>query len=111
MVDGVQFVIVDIGMRMLTARELFRAQGFGNAYIIDRAWLVDPHTGEIKETKLTKEQQIRMCGNSVCPAVAEAIVRANSGDLAIWNLKGAEKVFSAETNFVLRVTHDLPPRP
>lgn len=86
-VDGIQYVIVDIGMRMLTACELFRAQGFGNDYIIDRAWLVNPKTGDILEQVLTKEQQIRMCGNSVCPPVAEALVRANSGDLAIWNRK------------------------
>src|SRR5205085_2506719 len=61
------FIIVDIGMRMLAPRELFLAQGFPADYVIDRAWVVDPATGEIKEIKLTKEQQIRMCGNSVCP--------------------------------------------
>lgn len=70
-------VIVDIGMRMLTPRELFRAQGFGDDYVIDRAWVVDPKTGVTSEVQLTKEQQIRMCGNSVCPQVLEAIVRAN----------------------------------
>lgn len=74
-------VIVDIGMRMLTPRELFRAQGFGDDYVIDRAWVVDPKTGETREVKLTKEQQIRMCGNSVCPPVMEAIVRANVPDM------------------------------
>lgn len=70
-------VIVDIGMRMLTPRELYRAQGFGDDYVIDRAWTVDPKTGKTREVKLTKEQQIRMCGNSVCPPVMRALVRAN----------------------------------
>lgn len=81
MVGG--FVIYDLGMRMLIARELFRAQGFSDSYIIDHAWLVNPKTGEIKVVKLTKTEQIRMCGNSVCPPIAEALVRSNSGDLCI----------------------------
>lgn len=77
------YVIVDIGMRMLTPRELFRAQGFPDDYIIDRAWVIDPKNGDIKEITLTKEQQIRMCGNSVCPDVAAALVKANSGDMTV----------------------------
>lgn len=66
-IDGEQYVIVDIGMRMLTPRELFRAQGFDDAYRIDPEYNGKP---------LTKTAQIRMCGNSVCPPIAEAIVRA-----------------------------------
>jgi len=76
-------VIVDIGMRMLTPRELFRAQGFPESYIIDRATFYDPATGASFERALTKEEQIRMCGNSVCPPVAEAIVRANVPELEV----------------------------
>jgi DNA (cytosine-5)-methyltransferase 1 len=75
------FVIVDIGMRMLTPRELFRAQGFPESYVIDRAWVIDPQTGGITEVRLTKEQQIRMCGNSVCPPVARALIAANVPEL------------------------------
>lgn len=60
-------------MRMLTPRELFRAQGFGDDYIIDRRPDGSP---------LTKTTQIRLCGNSVCPDLAEALVRANCPDLA-----------------------------
>jgi DNA (cytosine-5)-methyltransferase 1 len=67
-IDGEQYVIVDIGMRMLTPRELFRAQGFGDDYEI-----APQHNGK----PLTKTAQIRMCGNSVAPPVAAAIVRAN----------------------------------
>jgi DNA (cytosine-5)-methyltransferase 1 len=76
------YVIVDIGMRMLAPRELFRAQGFSDAYVIDRAWVIDPETGAIEEVCLTKEQQIRMCGNSVCPPVMAAIVVHNVPELS-----------------------------
>jgi DNA (cytosine-5)-methyltransferase 1 len=85
------YVIVDIGMRMLTARELYRAQGFPEGYVIDRAWLIDKKTGELREVALTKEEQIRMCGNSVCPPLAEAVVKANSSDMAVWNRKEWKK--------------------
>lgn len=71
-VDGESYVIVDIGMRMLTPRERFNAQGFRPDYIIDRGILEDGST-----VFFTMEQQGRMCGNSVCPAEAEALVRAN----------------------------------
>lgn len=67
-----EFVIVDIGMRMLTARELYRAQGFGEDYIIDRGFLEDG-----TEIRLTKTAQVRMCGNSVCPPMAEILFRLN----------------------------------
>lgn len=67
-----EFVIVDIGMRMLTPRELYRAQGFGEDYIIDRGILEDG-----TEIKLTKTAQVRMCGNSVCPPMAELLFRLN----------------------------------
>lgn len=67
-IDGETYAIVDIGMRMLTPRELFRAQGFPETYKIDPPG----PTGK----RLTKTAQIRMCGNSVCPPLAAAIVRA-----------------------------------
>lgn len=67
-VRGEQYRIVDIGMRMLTPRELYRAQGFPESYVIDPV---------INGKRLSKTAQIRMCGNSVPPPVAEAIVRAN----------------------------------
>jgi DNA (cytosine-5)-methyltransferase 1 len=68
MVDGVPHEISDIGMRMLQPRELYTAQGFPASYIIDRG-----HDGRV----LPKDAQVRMCGNSVCPPLAEALVRAN----------------------------------
>jgi len=72
MVEGQPYAIVDIGMRMLTPRERFNAQGFRPDYVIDRGELED---GSI--VPLTLEQQGRMCGNSVCPQMAEALVAAN----------------------------------
>lgn len=72
-IQGEPYVIVDIGMRMLSPRELFRAQGFGDDYIIDRGRRVD--TGEW--ITLSKTASIRMCGNSVSPVMAEALVGAN----------------------------------
>jgi DNA (cytosine-5)-methyltransferase 1 len=67
-IDGEPYVITDIGMRMLTPRELFRAQGFPDSYIIDRGADGAP---------ITKTQQVAKCGNSVCPPMAAALVRAN----------------------------------
>jgi DNA (cytosine-5)-methyltransferase 1 len=71
-IQGQPYAIVDIGMRMLTPRERFSAQGFRPDYVIDRGELED---GTI--VPLTLEQQGRMCGNSVVPALAEALVAAN----------------------------------
>lgn len=67
-VHGEAYVIADIGMRMLQPRELYRAQGFPDSYQIDRG--ADGRT-------LSKAAQVRMCGNSVCPPLARAIVASN----------------------------------
>lgn len=68
-IAGEEYVIVDIGMRMLAPRELFAAQGFPSDYIIE-------HDAEGR--KITKTAQVAKCGNSVCPPLAEALVRANA---------------------------------
>lgn len=68
-IHGQDYQIVDIGLRMLQPRELFRAQGFPDDYIIGD----DPDQG----LKLTKSAQVRMCGNSVCPPMAKALILAN----------------------------------
>ena len=75
MVRGEPHYIVDIGMRMLAPRELYRAQSFRPDYIIDHG--VDEHGHRVS---LTKTAQVRMCGNSVPPVMAEALVRANCVD-------------------------------
>ncbi|ENO80946.1 C-5 cytosine-specific DNA methylase [Thauera sp. 27] len=80
-VAGEQYAIADIGLRMLSPRELFRAQGFGDDYIIDRG--IDEDGREIR---LTKTEQVRMCGNSVCPPVARALVEANFQHEKAWRV-------------------------
>lgn len=73
-IDGDAYQIVDIGTRMLQPRELFRAQGFDDTYVIDPI-----HNGK----PLTKTAQIALAGNSVCPQVAAAIVAANVANAAL----------------------------
>jgi DNA (cytosine-5)-methyltransferase 1 len=68
MVHGEPYEIVDIGMRMLRPRELFRAQGFPDSYVIDR---------RPDGSRLTGTAAVRMCGNSVSPVMARALVAAN----------------------------------
>lgn len=68
MVGGEEYCIVDIGMRMLSPRELFNAQGFPPDYIIDPV---------CNGRKLPKHAQVRMCGNSVSPQPAAALLAAN----------------------------------
>jgi DNA (cytosine-5)-methyltransferase 1 len=81
-VDGVEFVIVDIGMRMLTPRELFTAQGFPPDYVIEGVW-EDQDSDSPTFRAFPKDVQVSCCGNSVCPPLAEALVRANCGHLAV----------------------------
>ncbi|MGV6876666.1 DNA cytosine methyltransferase [Pseudochelatococcus sp. B33] len=81
-IGGVEYVIVDIGMRMLTPRELYNAQGFPPGYIIDGGmqdgvWRAFP-----------KSVQVSCVGNSVSPPVAAALVAVNCGHLAM--LEAAE---------------------
>lgn len=72
-VQGQRYQIGDIGMRMLVPRELYRGQGFPDSYKIDIEYNGKP---------LSKTAQVRMCGNSVSPPVAEAVVKANCAHLA-----------------------------
>lgn len=76
-IEGEEYVITDIGMRMLTPRELARAQGFPDSYILDPWVRQRDRRGKFKDRRLTKTSQVRMIGNSVNPDVAEALVRAN----------------------------------
>lgn len=77
-VAGAEYRIADIGMRMLAPHELYKAQGFPGDYITDYGI-----TPEGKRIQLSKTAQVRMCGNSVCPPLAAALVRANVPELAI----------------------------
>lgn len=67
-----QYQIVDIGFRMLQPVELFKAQGFPDSYVFEKG--LDEKG---KEIKLTKTEQTRMVGNSVCPQLSRALVEAN----------------------------------
>lgn len=78
-IDNVWYVITDIGFRMLQPHELFAAQGFPATYIITHG--IDEHGNQIK---FTKSDQTRMCGNSVCPPVAKALVEANFAHEKAW---------------------------
>ena len=67
-INGVLYYIADIGLRMLSPRELYNAMGFPPDYIIDRDYLGNEYK---------KSAQVARCGNAVCPPVASALVRAN----------------------------------
>ncbi len=60
-IDGETYALADMRLRMLKPTELARAQGFPVGYVL---------TG-------TQAEQIGRLGNSVCPPVAAALVRAN----------------------------------
>ena len=86
-IHGQDYEIVDIGLRMLEPHELFPAQGFLRHYVISE--IPDPKLlftngrqaegdpRKLPRVKLTKSAQVRMCGNSVCPPLAEALIRSN----------------------------------
>ncbi len=78
-IDGGTFVVVDIGMRMLTPRELFRAQGFPEDYVIEGVW--EERGGDWHWRPFAKDVQVGCCGNSVCPPLVDELVRANCGHL------------------------------
>lgn len=69
-IRGEWYVLADIGMRMLTPRELASCQGFPETYELERT-----AEGQV----VSKARQVRGIGNSVCPQVAEQIVRAQLG--------------------------------
>ena len=67
-IGGAWYFMADIGLRMLTPRELYRANGFPDDYVIDR-----DYTGQT----YGKSKQVARCGNAVPPPFATALVRAN----------------------------------
>ena len=76
--NGEKYRIVDIGMRMLTPRELYLAQGFPKDYVIE--W-------EYNGKAYPKTQQVAKAGNSVPPPFATALVRANWPERCVKPLK------------------------
>ncbi|WP_103173742.1 DNA cytosine methyltransferase [Paracoccus sp. SY] len=80
--NGATYIVVDIGMRMLTPRELFNAQGFPADYVIEGVWEgLDTDTPHFRA--FPKDVQVSCCGNSVSPPLAEALAAANCQHLAI----------------------------
>lgn len=71
-IAGVEYQIVDIGLRMLEPKELYGCQGFPDDYIIDH-----DYTGKI----YPRSEQVRRCGNAVCPPIPAALVKANLPEL------------------------------
>ena len=67
-IGGAWYFMADIGLRMLTPRELYRANGFPDDYKIER-----DYTGH----EYGKSKQVARCGNAVPPPFATALVRAN----------------------------------
>lgn len=73
-VNGVDYQIVDIGLRMLEPKELYGCQGFPDDYIIDH-----DYTGKA----YPRSEQVRRCGNAVCPPIPAALVKANLPELCV----------------------------
>ena len=73
-IHGVDYQIIDIGLRMLEPRELYGCQGFPDDYIIDR-----DYTGKT----YPRSEQVRRCGNAVCPPIPAALVKSNLPELCI----------------------------
>lgn len=67
-IDGTEYFIYDIGMRMLQPKELYAAQGFPKDYVIEKDYLGNTYP---------KSKQVARCGNAVPPPFATALVRAN----------------------------------
>ena len=73
-IEGVDYQIVDIELRMLEPKELYGCQGFPNDYIIDH-----DYTGKT----YPRSEQVRRCGNAVCPPIPAALVKANLPELCV----------------------------
>lgn len=73
-IEGVDYQIVDIGLRMLEPKELYGCQGFPEDYIIDR---------DFEGKKYSRTEQVKRCGNAVPPPFAQALVKANLSELCV----------------------------
>ena len=87
-INGTDYKIVDIGLRMLEPKELYGCQGFPDDYIIDR-----DYTGK----KYPRSEQVRRCGNAVCPPIPAALVKANLPELCVAKRTGNMKIREEQT--------------
>ena len=85
-INGAWYFISDIGLRMLTPRELYAANGFPPDYIIDH---------DYKGNEYKKDKQVARCGNAVPPPFAEALVRANLPELCGRKVETMEELKAA----------------
>lgn len=87
-INGVDYQIVDIGLRMLEPKELYGCQGFPDDYIIDH-----DYTGKT----YPRSEQVRRCGNAVCPPIPAALVRANLPELCVADRMPNMRIESEQT--------------
>lgn len=87
-INGTDYAIVDIGLRMLEPRELYGCQGFPDDYIIDH-----DYTGKT----YPRSEQVKRCGNAVCPPIPAALVRANLPELCVAQRVGNIKISEEQT--------------
>lgn len=87
-IKGEDYQIVDIGLRMLEPKELYGCQGFPDDYIIDH-----DYTGKT----YPRSEQVRRCGNAVCPPIPAALVKANLPDLCVAKRTPNMKISAEET--------------
>lgn len=73
-IAGIDYQIVDIGLRMLEPRELYGCQGFPEDYIIDH---------DYDGKSYSRSEQVKRCGNAVCPPIPAALVKANLPEMCI----------------------------
>ncbi|MDY6243041.1 MAG: DNA cytosine methyltransferase [Lachnospiraceae bacterium] len=87
-INGTDYKIVDIGLRMLEPKELYGCQGFPDDYIIDH-----DYTGKT----YPRSEQVRRCGNAVCPPIPAALVKANLPELCVAKRTGNMKIREEQT--------------
>ena len=87
-IEGVDYQIVDIGLRMLEPKELYGCQGFPDDYIIDH-----DYTGKT----YPRSEQVKRCGNAVCPPIPAALVKANLPELCVAKRTGNIKIAQEHT--------------
>ena len=87
-IEGVDYQIVDIGLRMLEPKELYGCQGFPDDYIIDH-----DYTGKA----YPRTEQVKRCGNAVCPPIPAALVKANLPELCRCKRTGNIKIEAEQT--------------
>ncbi|SCH39369.1 DNA (cytosine-5-)-methyltransferase [uncultured Clostridium sp.] len=87
-IEGADYQIVDIGLRMLEPRELYGCQGFPEDYIIDH-----DYTGK----SYSRSEQVKRCGNAVCPPIPAALVRTNLPELCVAKRTGNIVIREEET--------------